>query len=117
MPQKLAVWRNVGNVVPLVVRRRHRAIQTGSRVPERCVDEPPLSLTGPDRPAIPGPSVLGLTVPLEVSDVSGFEVDSVPVMGTQDRNACVRTFEHWNPSGVAASFQRRGRSITWQVIA
>ena len=60
-------------------------------MPERRVDEPPLSFAGPDGPAIPGPGVLRLPVPLEVADVAGFELDRVAVMGTQDRDARVRT--------------------------
>jgi hypothetical protein len=60
-------------------------------VSKRCVDKPPLSFTGPDGPTIPDPSVPSLPVPLKVSDVSGFEVNSMPVMRTQDRDACVWT--------------------------
>src|SRR6266851_3861126 len=80
VPQILGVCRDIGNVVPLVLRRGHRAVQAGGRVPKRCVHEPPLSLTGPDGPTVPDPSVLGLPVPLEVSDVPSFEVDSVPII-------------------------------------
>ena len=90
VPHELGVRRDVENVVPLVLRRRHRAVQAGGRVPERRVDEPPLSFTERDVPAVPDPGVPGLPVPLEVSDVSGFEVDGVAVVGTQDRDACVR---------------------------
>ncbi len=75
----------------LVLRRGHWGVQAGGRVSKGCVDKPTLSLSERNAPAIPGPSVLGLPVPLKVSDVPGLEVDGVPVMGTQDRDACVRT--------------------------
>jgi hypothetical protein len=43
-----------------------------------------------DGPTVPDLRVAGLPVPLEMSNVLGFEVDGVTVVGTQDRDACVR---------------------------
>src|SRR5882672_1951165 len=54
VPGKLAVWRDVADVVALILQWRYGVTQVGRRVPERRVDEPPLSLTGPDGPAVPG---------------------------------------------------------------
>ena len=67
-----------------------RVVQAGGRVPERRVDEPPLSFTERDVPAVPDPRVPGLPVPFEVSDVAGFEVDSGAIMRTQNGDARVR---------------------------
>src|SRR5262249_27652734 len=58
-------------------------------VSERRVDEPPLPIARPDRPAVPGPGIAGLPVPLEVADVAGLEVLRLPVPRAQDRDARV----------------------------
>ena len=71
-------------------------------MPKRRVDEPPLSLGIRDAPTIPDPSVLGLPVPFEMSDVPGFEIDSLPVMWTQDSDARVRP-----PSGLCDEEQSK----------
>ena len=45
VPSEFAMWYDVENVVQLVLRRGHRIVQAGGRVPERRIDEPPLSFT------------------------------------------------------------------------
>src|SRR5690242_11230184 len=80
--------RNIGNVVALILRRRYWIVQLSGCVSKSRINEPSLSLARPDIPAIPGPSVCGSAVPVEMSDVAGFEVDSVPVMRPQDRDSC-----------------------------
>src|SRR5690242_2451113 len=58
---------------------------------EGRVNEPSLSLARPDVPAIPNPLIAGSAMPVEVSDIAGFEIDRVPVVRTEQRNSCVRT--------------------------
>src|SRR5688572_7743520 len=113
----MAVRRHVHDVVPLVVRGRHRVVHFGGRVPERCVDEPSLPFTRPDGPSKPGPGIVRLAVPFEMADVTGFEVDRIAVVRTQDRDARVWTLEHLDSLPRTRSVRRRSASITRQVMA
>jgi len=83
VPQKLATGCDVGDRVPLVLRRGHRVVKAAAC---RCVDEPPLS--SPARMVQPYETQVSSA--LEVSDLAGFEVDSVPFTARQDPR-CVRT--------------------------
>jgi len=74
-------------------------------VPKRSVDEPPLPFTERDAPTVPNPGVSILPVPLKVTDVPGFEIDGVPIMGTYDGDAWVGTPFGWSD---ALSEEERG---------
>src|ERR1700722_2705864 len=90
-PHIFDVRRDVENIVPLVLCGGHRVVEAGRRVSKGCVNEPPLPFAGPDGPAKPTRAVLGLPVPLEMPNIPRFEVDRVPVTGTQHCDARVRT--------------------------
>src|SRR5262249_25757378 len=88
--QKLCMRRDVRNIVALVIGGSYRTIEAGGRVTKSRIDEPSLSFTSPHSPSIPHPRVFSLAVPFEVPDVTRLEIDSVPVVRTEDCDSCVR---------------------------
>jgi hypothetical protein len=85
------MWGDVEDVVPFVFCRGYRVIKAGSGVPKGCVDKPSLSLTSPDAPPVPDPSIPGLPVPREVANIPSFELYGLTIMRTQERDASVGT--------------------------